>query len=233
MRSISNLPGAIFRLFIFIFGTQAGRITTGVLLIIGGMIYGITSHQIVYRHITGNFKIHVLDDGNDYFEDLNAQTKTYYAVDSANFTPYPEGEILTNGVAVTSLTYVADAHYSINIELANAPSLVGTAYTAVQFTMESQGSAPSSYAFADYSQHPDGYYDNHWWVGGIFAGFGVLFLYAALMIHFIVKMKNANRRDEDDLPLEKIRWKRDPWSRHNVSYKQQPDPGTAFKKYTQ
>jgi hypothetical protein len=99
----------------------------------------------------------------------------FYVINPANFSPYPDPSVFQNNRHVEALLY-SDNTQNVSITLDDGTKLSGTGYTVVQFTLADDSGQHQSFAVDEYSQHPNGYYDNCWQVGGILGAVGVLFL---------------------------------------------------------
>ena len=154
--------------------THVGRIVAGVLLLAGGLILGLTSHQVNFHQAQyRSFHVISTNSGLVYFQP--AGTNIFYVINPANFTPYPDPGVFDNNRVVTSLQY-SDNTQNVNITMGDGTQLTGTGYTVVQFALSSGSGPGQSFAVDDYTQHPGGYYDNRWQIGGILGGVGLLFL---------------------------------------------------------
>ncbi|MBV9227970.1 MAG: hypothetical protein JOZ18_01560 [Chloroflexi bacterium] len=182
-----RLVVALVRPILFFLTSLAWRIIIGTLLIVGGIIYGINSHQVTYRQAPlGQYEILFADDGTYY---LHLQgNQTYYIIKLADFTQMPDATALNSDQGFTSLIYqTIPEQASITL---NGTHVSVTGYELVQFAVPATYQHPAeSFATTEYEQHPQGFYDNRWVGAGILWGVALLFLAFSFLLRRILKKK--------------------------------------------
>ncbi|MBV9228147.1 MAG: hypothetical protein JOZ18_02450, partial [Chloroflexi bacterium] len=178
----------LIRLAIYMLTRHVGRIIAGALLLVFGLIIGVTSHNVGYQHLTkgsGPFDVHVLDNGDIYIQDTASQT--FYIVHEADFTPTVDTNTFPSKSSFTSLIYDNDSQ-SVDVKLTNGNQLSGTGYAVEQFAfVDTNGQNEKSFSTSNYQQNPNGFYQNNWPGGGTVAGAGALLL----LLTFLMKRSKA------------------------------------------
>jgi hypothetical protein len=162
------------------FARRWGLILIGILLVIGGLVYGAIPHQTPYQSIPKSFIAHYLSGrGTGYMQLENSPT--LYTVNEGEFLPAFSADYLNHGQIVISFLYRTDETTSIDASSDNNVHLVGPAYTVEQIKLYQQlGQPPEVFSTHDYFQNPGGYYQHYWttgmellFLGLIFTGLGV------------------------------------------------------------
>ncbi len=82
------------RLMVYLLTKRVVRIVIGTLLLVGGLIFGITSHIVPYQHLTEQSPgvlfphINAQDDGNVYIQDFS-HPGTFYIIHEAGILAHP------------------------------------------------------------------------------------------------------------------------------------------------
>ena len=139
-----------------------------------GIIVGNQSHQVVYQSVTnGNIAHYIIgDNGTDYMQ--IAGSPTLYIVNEKDITPHFDASLLGNNI---SFLYQPDTTTKIDVSDVAGNHLAGRAYTILQITLPGNN---QTYNTSKYTQHPNGYYSNHWWIGGGLILLGALIAIVAL-----------------------------------------------------
>lgn len=180
----------MIRLLLFLLTRRWGIIVLGSLLALGGLAYGASSHQVAYQtlHQRGTFRFFAVEGGTDYIL-LNA---TYYVINENDVSPTFDSSAFSrnNNLTLGSLTYRTDSS-SIDVKLTNGTELQGTAYTVEQFVVtDTSGSNQQTYTTAEFSQNPNGFYENDWAAG---IGLLVVGLSIACLAFFIPRLRGKNK----------------------------------------
>lgn len=151
----------------------------GIGFIAAGIIVGKQSHQVVYQSVTNNTIAHYIigNNGTDYMQ--MAGSPNLYIVNENDFTPPVDGSSLGNNI---SFIYQPDTTTKIDVSDVAGNHLSGGAYTVLQITV--QGNNQTTYNTAKYTQNPNGYYSNHWWIGAGLIALGVLLAIMTLISPF-------------------------------------------------
>ena len=212
----ARLAVALIRLFIFLVATHAGRIITAILLIIGGLIYGLTSHNVVYKQANDTqYRLFVLNNGYDYFQVKG--TDVYYYFDTVDLNPYPAPAMMLNtaGLHPVTLLYKDDPE-KLDVHLDDGRMLYGTSYKVEQVVLaDGDGKNLGTYVTSEYQQHGTSYYENHWQVGGGVAGAGIL----VLLVSFLIARIPVKEKQLSPEQLEKLlrKQRRSPWGNNRYS----------------
>ncbi len=172
------------RLGILLLRHPIGRLVAGALLILSGLIYGFTSHDVKFQQLVDkNTQISVeyiaLED-NTYLVHPKGES-TYYSIDPAKFTPRPnDGTFQKEGAIMTSLVYESDSQ-SANYRDKDGAAITGTQYAVEQFTM-SDAQSNQVYKTGDYDHDSTKLYDNRWPVGGLLILLGALIVGLSLFL---------------------------------------------------
>ena len=180
----------MIRLLLILLTRRWGLIVLGSLLALGGLGYGASSHQVAYQtlHQGGRFRFLAVEGGTDYIL-LNA---TYYVINENDVSPAFDGPAFgrNNNLTFGSLTYRTDSR-SIDVKLTDGTQLQGTAYTVEQFVVtDTSGTHQQTYTTSEFTQNPNGFYENDW-VGGM--GLLVVGLSIAGLAFFIPRLRGKNK----------------------------------------
>lgn len=149
---------------IFLLVTRVlGWALIGIGLFLGGLIWGLTSHQVSYiQGGQGQYQVYVSDDyGFIYLQQGN--TNNYYVMHIPDYTPFADpSTILRIMQSHSGINFIARSDSTAaNIELNGV--LVTTAHTIEKITFaNSNGQNAVTYTSSDYSGNPNGYTANYW-----------------------------------------------------------------------
>lgn len=179
----------MIRLAILLLTRRWGLIIVGAALLIGGLIYGANSHSVAYKSVGQGTVAHFLaGDSTGYLKMDNSST--LYVLNENDFTPTINGtNTFANGDTI-SFVYRTDGTTNIDETSTIGTHLSGPAYTIVELTVYANG-GQKVYNTADYSQHPSGFYQNNWLVGGAIAFIGFIIVDLAFILPLILKKKKV------------------------------------------
>ncbi len=179
----------LIRFFIYLLANHAGRTTLGVLLCIGGLIFGLTSNIVAYQSLFQGsdvaLTVHVNtpDDGNVYIETVD-NLVAVYIIHDADFSPPVDVSMFQNsfGLNFNSLVYDSTNTQQMTEQFFGSFASGDTGYTVKQFSLNG-----TTFATADYQANPTGAFQNHWLAGGGIAGAGFLLLLISFGIPWLSK----------------------------------------------
>lgn len=225
------------RFVINLLANSTGRTVIGILLCLGGLIFGFTSGYTPYQSLSQASMqllvphVNTPDDGDIYLQSLS-NVGANYVIHDADFSPPVSASTFQNGAGITSLLYDSVNTQSIQMQFSSnygssAPMDGGTGYTVEQFTLNG-----TTYSTAAYLASPSGVYQNHWLPGGGIAGAGLLLLVITFGIPALSK------RWETQAPATKASPDKETWSMPvstppapGAPYTP-PTPATAYTPYT-
>ena len=156
---------ALVRLFLFLITRRWGLIILGAILALGGLFYGVSSHQVMYQTVAPGAPAHYLEDGSTAYLQMQ-NSETLYIVNENDFSPPLTGSVISNGGNI-SFVYRPDDTTSVDVTSTRGTHLQGDGYTVVQMTVyDANGQNPQIYTTSEYTQNPNGFYQNNW-AGGI------------------------------------------------------------------
>lgn len=164
-----------------IFSTRWGWLALGLLLAIGGTIFGFTSHRISYQSIGhGDFTPYVVNGGTDYLQQSNSST--YYIIHESDFSPTFHFSQLTN--SSTGFTMIAQSNTeNVDVTFTDNTHLSGTGYEIEEISLlDSNGQNAQVFKTSEYNQSPYGFYQNNWLLGSIGIVVGLLITGLALFL---------------------------------------------------
>lgn len=159
-----------------------GRLVVGLLLLIGGLVYGSFSHQIHFIKVnampvgraiaSSTADQYYLDAGNGY----------YYSIASKNFGQSPGSLGFDNQTKLISLVY-SDEPHTFHVTLSNQTTVNGNYYDVISvhfLPADSQQEQVLENSY--YTAHPDGYFVNNWipW-GAILIGAGLVVILVSIV----------------------------------------------------
>ncbi len=164
---------SLIRLAIILFTRRWGLIVIGAICIIGGLVFGVLSHNVTYQRTGPAHIAHYLADtsSNDGYLQLD-NGSTLYIVHQGDFSPSIDGINTFKDGDTLSIVYRTDDTTSIDASSTIGTHLNGEAYNVVQIA---DSDTNSVYTTDTYNQNPTGYYQNNWG-GGI-----ALFLLGAII----------------------------------------------------
>lgn len=153
---------SLIRLAILLLSRRWGLIVVGAVCIIGGIFYGLLSHDVSYQRVGPTQVIHYLrvSDSSDAYVQLS-NSPTLYIIHQNDFSPSLNNISFTDQ-SMVSIVYQTDTTTHIDVSSTSGAVLDGDAYTIIQMT-DSDGNAV--YTTSTYNQNPTGYYQNNWGAG--------------------------------------------------------------------
>jgi len=135
-------------------------IIIGVLLVIAGLIYGLSSRQTSYKSVPqGNIAHYLASDGTGYLQ--MEGDKALYVVHEDNFTPkissFADGDTI-------SFVYDPGETTSVDVTSTLGTHLLGTAAKVVEITA-SATNGQTMYKTPEYAADTQGYNHNQWGIG--------------------------------------------------------------------
>ncbi len=177
------------RLAILLLTRRWGLLIIGAALLIGGLIYGASSHQVAYQNVGQGTVAHFLAGDSTGYLKMDG-SETLYVINENDFTPTINGtDAFANGDTI-SFVYRTDGTTNIDETSTIGTHLSGPAYTIVELTVYANGSQ-KVYNTSDYSQHPSGFYQNNWLGGGAIAFIGFIIFDLAFVLPLILKKKKV------------------------------------------
>ena len=194
---VASFPIALLRMIIFIFSTFFGRLIVGVLLLVIGIVYGLGSHNVAYQLVQQQGPTDLIYgnalQGEDYYYHVDG-TNAYYDIHAADFSPFPVPGTFTNKNVLLRIEEGSTG--SVSGTLNDGTTFSGIGYKVVQFVLvDTQGQ--QNFTTEEYRDHPDGYYDNQWIVGGIAAGLGFLLIAITVLLR-IFSILSGNSKVSTD-----------------------------------
>ncbi len=143
----------------------------GILFVVCGVGYGLTSHEIMYQTIGKGTIAHYLSaDGSGYLQ--MTHSSTLYIVHETTFNPAINGiHTFADGDTI-SFAYDPSNTKLIDVSSKLGTHLYGDAYNVVEITGYNKNN--QIYATPAYTKDIQGYYKNNWLFGGILIIFGLL-----------------------------------------------------------
>lgn len=214
-----NLMLALLRLLWFLLSTRVGNLLAAAGLLVGGLLWGLTSHQVHFQSappITW-FQDYSSDDGYDYVQ-IN-HGRQFYVIKDADFSPYPGGVFLDTRPRLLSLIYESDAQQPVELNLESGERLTGSGYRVVAFSLVTDTGQPYTFTTPDYRAYPQGFYDDHWPLATGLLLVGFAFLAWALLgplVLDLLLLRQGRRPGEEQISTERAyrllgRQLSDPW----------------------
>ncbi len=180
----------------------------GLLVAIVGGVYGIFSHSVIYRIVNKDVIAHLLvgdSSSPDHADSLQMEhDNNLYVFNTSTFSPTIGGKSFGDGSSV-SFIYRTDSTTYIDIRSKNTSThLTGNAYTIEQITvLDSNGQKQTTFSSAEYTQHPNGFYQNNWPIGGVLLALGLVIFALGLIIPLLRGRKTppAALEDAPSIPL--------------------------------
>lgn len=140
-----------------------GWLVVGIIMVIGGLIWGLTSHQVTYANSQQNASYHIAigeSTGNVY---INADgSSDYFAAFSGDFSPAITQSDIDNS---TAISFIARTDTSTLNPALNAPngSTVNDAHKVEKLVFyDKNGNIQKTFTTAEYLANPNGFNDNEW-----------------------------------------------------------------------
>jgi hypothetical protein len=174
------------RLAILLLSRRWGLIIVGAALIVGGLIWGMTSHQVSYAQINGNSSYDFSTgetSGNTYI--VQHGSDDYYVAFASDFS-VPDSDVSNSA----SFTMIARTDTSSLDPALNAPDgkTINDAHKIEKLTFFKQdGSTLATFTTAEYNANPNGFSDNEWGKSIWLIIVGLLIGVAALLVPMFMK----------------------------------------------
>lgn len=185
MRVRGRPESAFIRFFLVLVATTGGWILLGSVLLVGGLVWGLNSHQVTYiQGGQGNYQIYVSED-NSFLCFQQGTTNNYYVM---MLKDYPQaldlGTIQNDIQAHNRFTFTASTESTqLNSEVKGSGAFISSALPIEQITFyNNQGANPITYTSTRFAGNPNGYAVNNWPFAGPMALAGAIGAGAALYI---------------------------------------------------
>jgi len=180
----------VVRLAIILLTRRWGLIAIGLILIIAGLIYGLSSHSVSYITVKQETIAHILSGGGTGYLQLQSDSQLYI-IHQSDFTPAIDDSTFTDGDVIT-FVYRPDQTTSIDETATNSGAhLKGDAFTVEQITATDSNGNQQTFTNSEYSQNPGGFYDSNWLPGGLLLLAGLIIGGAAFVMPVVRKPKTA------------------------------------------
>jgi uncharacterized membrane protein len=180
----------IARLAILLVTRRWGLIIIGAILVIAGVVWGVTSHQVSYTSSNDNAKYDIgkgEQSGNVYIHVDNSDE--YYAAFASDFT-VPQSDI-DNSV---SISFIARSDTSSLDPNLNAPdgTTISDAHKIEKLVFyDNNGKIMDTFTTSEYNANPNGFYENNWLKSIWLAIAGVIVLLLALFVPMFSRKQPA------------------------------------------
>jgi hypothetical protein len=165
-------------------------IVAGLLFVGLGLFIGFRSHQVSYRSVAMSTVMHYLSDANrnlGYLQ-LDSTSSMLFLVEEESFHPAIQGIATLQDGMLVSLIYRTDQTTAVDAVSFMNTHLVGDAYTVVELTLyDDIGRVKQQFVTDTYSEHPQGFYENDWLLGGL----GILVGVLAMALSPLLKPRRA------------------------------------------
>lgn len=150
------------RLIILLLRNRWGLVSVGVLCVIGGLVWGISSQNIGYQTYSKDSNYHVSQgetSGNVYIH--TDSSSDYFVAFKSDFSPNIADSDLNNFAAVS---FVARTDMSsLDPALNTGSGTVNQAHKIEKLTFyDQQGNVLHTYTTSEYTSSPGGFYQNNW-----------------------------------------------------------------------
>lgn len=161
--------------------TSAGWMLIGVGLFLGGLIWGLNSHQISY--VVGDQGAYTISSAeNNFYVFRQQMTGNIYVIQDANFRPGPAGAF--DGSA--TYTVPGDLRFIASTNTVFVAWGVGLAHPIEKVTVDG-----TTYVSAEYQTYPHGYTINNWPYASPLMLAGLLCL--SLAVGFLTRAKKQQK----------------------------------------
>ncbi|HEY6543260.1 MAG TPA: hypothetical protein VIZ18_20115 [Ktedonobacteraceae bacterium] len=213
----------LIRLLRLFLSRRWGWMILGVVLLCIGVAFGASSHQVTYQPITnGNFTPYVVDGGTDYLQASDGST--YYVIKESDLSPHFDGTTVFGGGQKMFAILTSSDTEDVDVQLTDGTHLQGTGYEVERIAQidTSSGQPMQIYTTTEYTQHPNGFYENKWGWGIGTIMFGLLAFCLGLFAPRLFK----NRRQKASAPAPVMMGNSEqaiPYQQANA-YQQTPNP---------
>jgi hypothetical protein len=181
----------VIRLLIFL--------VTGLLCAIGGVLIGVSSHQVAYRNPGREIVAHFLSGGSSSSNRIGylqmVDDDNLYILNEDDFSPPVKDNSFGDGDTISFIYRPVDTT-SINVSATNTSThLQGQAYVIEQFTVlpsnGSNGVTPVTYTSSEYSKDPRSYFQSNWLLAGGLLALGLLLVVVGFILQLLRGRKKA------------------------------------------
>ncbi|MGH2494803.1 MAG: hypothetical protein ACRDIV_08870 [Ktedonobacteraceae bacterium] len=183
----------LIRLLRLLLSKRWGWMILGVVVLVSGVALGASSHQVTYQPITkGNFTPYVVEGGTDYLQTTDGST--FYVIKEADLSPHFDGTTVFGGERKTFAILTRSDTEDVDVQLTDGTHLQGTGYRVERIAQvdNTTGQTLQTYTTAEYTQNPNGFYENNWAGGAGLIALGLL----ALVLSFFVPRYLQNKRQK-------------------------------------
>lgn len=163
------------RFFFMLFTSSAGWIVIGIGLLIGGLIWGLNSHQVRYQTYPRGLGYHVgqgTTTGNVY---INADgSNDYFAAFFFDFTPTISSDDLDRYASVSFVARTDTTTLNPPLNATNGTTITVAHKIEELVFYDQDGNIIRTYKTAEFMAYPNGYDANYWLYGGSLILLGVL-----------------------------------------------------------
>jgi hypothetical protein len=162
----------LIRLGLLLLTRRWGWYILALILLGAGIFVGLSSHQVSYQTIDkGSFTPYIIEGGTDY---LQTGGSTYYVVNESEFSPPFDGATVFNNNSVFTMIARTDSQ-DVDVQLTDGTHLQGNGYKVEQIVvLDSSGNPLQTYNDSEYTQNPNGFYENNWLGGGGLIALGLV-----------------------------------------------------------
>jgi hypothetical protein len=181
------------RLIMRLLRRRWGLILIGAIMVIGGLIWGLTSHQVGYQSSQQNVTYRIAigsQSGNTYIH--ADRSSDYFAAFSGDFNPPITQSAIDNS---NTISFVARTDTSSLNPALNAPdgSTVNDAHKIEKLVFyDKSGNVQGTFTTTEYDANPNGFNDNEWLKAIWLIIAGVLVAVAAFLYPMLVKQPQVN-----------------------------------------
>jgi len=168
----------------------------GTLLLMGGLYYGTTSHQVNFQSVGKGTVAHYLFSGNhgSAYLQMSGSDDVYIVPSFLNTTYFKGSDTLQAGDTI-SFVYRTDGTTYIDSTDGNT-HLSGDAYSIIELTYYAPDGNERIAEDSAYGDNPNGFYQNNWPTGGEFGAVGLFILLVTLLLSIRKKRVNFNMPKE-------------------------------------
>lgn len=178
-----------------IFTRRWGLIFAGIILAIGGLIYGTVPQKTPFQNITKAFIAHYLSGRGTGYMQLE-KSPTLYIVNEGEFFPAFRADYLNHGQVLISFLYRTDDTIDIDASSDTHVHLKGTAYQVERIVLYHQfGQPPEIFSTQEYFQNPNGYYQHNWLAGMGLSLLGLIFFIGLELFMTVRRGKKKKQLD--------------------------------------
>lgn len=181
------------RLVMLLLSRRWGLMVVGAILIIAGLIWGATSHQVAFTtyapgDITSHYNVYSGDLGNTYF---NVQgSSDYFIARKEDFNPAIDTNSLSDKTAAVSFIASSEkADVAANLEGHH----IDSEFIVEKVVFYDDHNQPlATYTSQEYNANPNGFYNNNWLKAIWLVIIGALLFVVAFIFPMLVKKPQVN-----------------------------------------